>query len=217
MLEAFCGIDSKQSTEADKLNPGLLLLASPLIVNIFTHIFNLTLLTDPIPILWKTAFVLPLHKNGSSDDLKNYRPISKLPCRAKVLEQLVNNQSRLFLSDHAILNVFQSGFRPGHSTVSAAPRVLHDIASAFDNKQDCAALFIDLTKAFDTVDHSRRIKRLNAIGFVVKSLNWFENDLTGRCQEVLADSYQSDLFVLARGFLNVLFWGLYYLHFLLIY
>ena len=92
MLEALCGIDSKQSTGADKLNPGLLLLDSPLIVNILTHIFNLTLLTDTIPVLWKTAFVLPLHKNGSTEDLNNYRPISKLPCLAKVLERLVNNQ-----------------------------------------------------------------------------------------------------------------------------
>ena len=79
MLEALCGIDPKQSIGADKLNPGPLLLASPLIVNILTHVFNLTLLTDILPVLWKTDFVLPLHKNGSADDLNNYRPISKLP------------------------------------------------------------------------------------------------------------------------------------------
>ena len=175
----------------DKLNPGLLLLAAPLIVNILTHIFNLTLLTGTIPVLWKTAFVLPLHKNGSSDDLNNYWPISKLLWLAKVLERLVNNQIRSFLSDLAILNVFQSGFRPGHGTVSAAARILNDIASALDNKQDCAALFIDLTQAFYTVNHSILIKCLNDIGFDVKSLNWFENYQTGRCKAVVADGYHT--------------------------
>ena len=142
------------------------------------------------------TFVLPLHKDGSSGDLNNCRPISKLPCLAKVLERLVNNQIGSFLSDHAILNVFQSGFRPGHSTVSAAARVLNDIASALDSKQDCAALFIDLTKAFD---HSRLLQRLHAIGFDVKSLNWFKNDLTGRCQAIVADGYQSDFICLSKG------------------
>ena len=68
----------------------------------------------------------------------------------------------------------------------AAARVLNDIASALDNKQDCAALFIDLTKAFDTVDHSRLLQHLNAIGFDVKFLNWFKNYLTGRRQAVVA-------------------------------
>ena len=171
-------------------------------------------MTDTIPALWKTAFVLPLHKKGSSDDLNNHRPISKLPRLVKVLERRVNNQLRSFLSGHAILNVFQSGFRPGHSTVSAAARVLNYIASALDNKQDCAALFINL-KAFNTVDHSIHIKRLHGIGFDVKSLNWCENYLVG-VKRLWLKAISQTLFVLVRGFLKVLFWGLYHLYIILV-
>ena len=65
--------------------------------------------------------------------------------------------------------------------------------------QDCAALFIDLTKAFDTVDHSRLLQCLNANGFDVKFLNWFKKYLTGRCQAVVADGFQSDFICLSKG------------------
>ncbi len=83
--------------------------------------------------------------------LNNYRPISKLSVLAKVLETFVNNQLKDFLSVNNILSDFQSGFRKQHSTTTAALKVLNDFTESVDNKKYCAALFIDLSKAFDTI------------------------------------------------------------------
>ena len=76
-----------------------------------------------------------------------------LSCLAKILETLINSQLRSFSSLYGILNVHQSGFRTGHSTISAASLLINDIVSSLDKKCHCAALYIDLLKAFDTVDH----------------------------------------------------------------
>ena len=82
-----------------------------------------------------------LHKGGDISDLNNYRPISKLSCLSKILESLINSQLCSFLSSNCILSTYQSGFRPGHSTISAASLVVNDIVGSLDKKQHCAALF----------------------------------------------------------------------------
>lgn len=119
------------------------------------------------------AHVTPLHKSGAKDDLNNYRRISKLPCLSKILESLINNQLKAFLSRHSVLASHQSGFRAQHSTITAATLVINDIVSALDRKEHCAALFVDLTKAFDTVDHTLLIHKLMDIGFDSNTSNWF--------------------------------------------
>ena len=131
--------------------------------------------------------------------MNNYRLISKLPCLAKILERLISNQKRSYLSDYDILNVFQSGFRPGHSTVSAASKVVSDIVHALDNKQDCVVLFIDLSKAFDTVGHAILLEHLNNIGFDIVSCRWVEKYLSDRSQAVVADGYQSYFLNICKG------------------
>ena len=108
---------------------------------------------NEIPSVWKSAFVLPLLKGGDPAILTNYRPISNLSVLAKVLEALVSEQVKLFLHSNSILSKFQSGFRKKHSTITAAMKVVNDISVALDKKQHCASLCIDLSKAFDTVDH----------------------------------------------------------------
>ena len=74
-------IDIKKATGADKLDPGLLATAAQLISGALTHFFNLTLTSGVIPKIWKSAYVLPLHKGGDTGDLDIYRPISKLSCK----------------------------------------------------------------------------------------------------------------------------------------
>lgn len=96
MFNALCFIDPKRSTGADHLNPRLLLSTAQFLVELSTYIFNLTLETESVSAIWKSAFILPLHKGCQSNDLNNYRPIPKLSRLAKVFEKLVNGQVRIF-------------------------------------------------------------------------------------------------------------------------
>jgi hypothetical protein len=92
-----------------------------------------------------------------------------------VLEKLVNNQLTGFLEVYSILLGMQSGFPSGYGCVTANLKVLNDVTIALDSKQYCAAIFIDLAKAYDTVDHSILVGRLRSIGVSGGTLAWFAN------------------------------------------
>lgn len=199
VLGALSNMNSRCSTGEDNLDPFLLKLSAPYIAEEITYIFNLSISSATFPQLWKMAHVSPLHKSGAKDDLNNYRPISKLPCLSKILESLTNNQLKAFLSRHSILATHQSGFRAQHSTITAATLVLNDIVSALDRKEHCAALFVDLTKAFDTVDHALLLHKLMDIGFDSNASNWFKSYLSNRFQCVKAGVAKSDFLPLRKG------------------
>ena len=92
VFDALVSMNPKQSTGADFLNARFLLLTASIIALPLAHIFNLTLVSGNIPKVWKAAHVLPLHKGSDTSDPNNYRPISKLPSLAKILERLINTQ-----------------------------------------------------------------------------------------------------------------------------
>ena len=171
----------------------------PVIAEQLTYILNLTVSEGKLPLEWKSARVMPLHKGGDRDNLDNYRPISRLCCLAKVLESLVNDQVKSFLSTFSVLSPFQSGFRAQHSTISAATLVVNDIVTALDQEKHCAALFIDLSKAFDTVDHSLLLHCLASLGLDNTSLNFFLNYFSDRRQCVSVGTVRSEFLPLTKG------------------
>lgn len=139
--------------------------------------------------MWKSTFVQPYFKRGDPTDLNNYHPISKLPVLVKIFESQVNSQLKQYLVNN---NKTQSGFRAGHSTITATMFVLNYVCNALEQKKHCAALFVDLTKAFDCVNHGFQLNRLKDIGISDPAGQWFKNYLTHRIQCVAADEYQSD-------------------------
>lgn len=199
VCKALKAIDPKKSAGPDNLDPYLLMTAADIITEPVTYIFNLSLLSNSIPQIWKAAYVLPLLKGGDPSELNNYRPISKLPALAKVLESLVNSQLKNYLSANNILSEAQSGFRTGHSTISAALSVTNDIINTLDKKQHCAALFIDLSKAFDSVDHALLLTRLSSIGLSHRAVGWFRNYITNRTQCVNTEGHQSSFLEINKG------------------
>ena len=196
---ALSTIDPKKSVGEDNLDPFLLKASTPLITDIVCYIFNLSISSGIIPRAWKTAHVIPLHKGQNKSDPNNYRPISKLSCLAKILESLVHNQLKSFLHNYSVLSPYQSGFRAKHSTISATTLVLNDILTALDKKLFCATLFVDLSKAFDTVDHSLLLERLRLIGFNPSACTWFKNYLSGRYQCIKFGAVKSEFLHIAKG------------------
>uniref|UniRef100_A0A3Q4A9I4 SH3 domain-containing protein n=1 Tax=Mola mola TaxID=94237 RepID=A0A3Q4A9I4_MOLML len=143
VLEEITKLDSNKSAGYDGFDPMFLKVAANIIAAPITYLFNLSICLSVFPSDWKSAMIFPLFKGGSGSDPNCYTPISILSCLAKVLEKLVHKQLTHFIDSNHILSDLQSGFRTGHGCITS-----------MDNKQVCIAAFLDLAKAFDSVDHN---------------------------------------------------------------
>ena len=116
--------------------------------------------------------------------MNNYRPISVLPVFSKILERLVFNRLYSFVTGKNYLSIYQYGFRRGFSTEMALIMAMNNITQAIDNREHCVGLFLDLKKAFDTVDCDIMLRNLYFYGVRGNALNWFTSYLTNRTQSV---------------------------------
>lgn len=145
-----------------------------------TQLINISLITGYIPPEWKTARVLPLFKGGEKDNLTNYRPISLLPSLSKVLERVVYEQLFASFSEKHLSNN-QFGFRPKHSTKHAIHNYLQNI-SDFSEEKYPIGVFLDLKKAFDTVNYEILLAKMRRYEFSQNLRRWIGNYLTERRQ-----------------------------------
>ena len=124
------------------------------IVPSITNVFNLSLSSGTVPDDWKRSNVTPVYKSGDPKLASNYRPISLLSLPSKILERIVYNKLLHYLTSDSLLSNYQFGFRPGNSTQEALISATTAWHRYLDNK-DVAAVFFDLSKAFDTVPHQK--------------------------------------------------------------
>ena len=165
--------------------PARLLKDSAGIVNKpLTTIINASLRSGQVPSDWKAARVIPLFKKGKVVEMDDYRPISILPVISKVLERVVHQQLTRYLHEHKILSPYQCGFRKCHSTEFAALSFADTIRRNIDQGQLTGAVFIDLRKAFDTVNHDVLLDKLTEIGVLGHERDWFSHYLMNRTQSV---------------------------------
>ena len=180
VLKVIHGMSNKKSTGVDNISTLMIKMAVPTIVPSLTHICNRSLSERIFPTKWKRSKIIPIHKSGNKKSANNYRPISILPSVSKILERLVQVQLTNYLKSNDILSEAQSGFRKNHSTISALIKVTDDWLTAIDQGLLTGAVFIDLRKAFDTVDPSILLKKLSNVGVSDNCLSWFQSYLTGR-------------------------------------
>ena len=129
----------------------------------------------------------------------NYRPISLLPILSKTLERVVRKQLVQHLTDNHLLYPLQSGFRSGHSTTTALLHCTNDWYTALDRGLLVGVLFLDVSKAFDTVDHSLLVRKLSTLGVAPQGCKWMESYLEHRTQSTLVGSSVSDPLTLPSG------------------
>ena len=187
-------LKTKRSTGPDNMSTKLLKEILPIIVTPLCHVFNLSLQTGYIPHRFKLAKVVPVFKSGDKHLFTNYRPISLLSSISKVLEKIVARQVYGFLYSNSILYIHQYGFRREHNTTHTVFHFLSKIHAALNNDQPeyTIGIFLDLKKAFDTVDHRILLKKLEHYGFRGVSNVWFQNYLTDRHQYVSINGYNSN-------------------------
>ena len=128
--------------------------------------------------------MVPLHKGGSTEDLNNFRPISLLSIFDKIIEKLMHKRLYHFLELHNVLFENQFGFRKNNSTSYALMEITEHIKESIDKGKFGCGIYIDLRKAFDTVNHSILFKKMEHYGVRGVLLEWFKSYLTGRNQYV---------------------------------
>ena len=199
VLSVLSKLCKSKATGLDKISARLLRECPDLIAEPLCAIFNRSIETGIFPDEWKCAKVLPLYKHGEHRDMNNYRPISIIPVVAKVFERIIYEQVCAFLTNNGILSNYQSGFRCLHSTVTALLEATNDWAYNIDRGNVNSVVFLDLKKAFDTVNHSILLSKLNAYGFGCSTSNWFASYLDCRSQKCFVNGHLSDYRTLLCG------------------
>jgi hypothetical protein len=132
--------------------------------------------------MMKKAKIKPLFKNRDRQDIKNYRPI--LPVFSKPLEKLMHSRLLLFLKKHYILTSEQHGFIESKSTETASHSFVQNVQEALDKQQRVVGIFLDISKAYDVINHNRLLDKLDSYGIRGLGKKWFQSYLTNRTQFV---------------------------------
>ncbi|XP_057299539.1 uncharacterized protein LOC130630163 [Hydractinia symbiolongicarpus] len=172
----------KKATGYDQIPSGLLKDGATALSSPLSFIINLSLKTATMPTEWKLAKVIPLHKGGKMDKMSHYRPISILPVISKMMERAVYVQLVNYLEENEILTPNQYGYRKKRSTELATLYLTEEIRKEMDKGNLTGALYVDLSKACDTLSHSILLSKLRSYGVKGLSLNWFAEFLFNRAQ-----------------------------------
>ena len=178
----FGNFKTSKGSGPDGIANYFLKIGLPVIAVSLCDIFNLSIATGVFPNSWKIAKVAPIFKSGQSTDRSNYRPISVLPFLSRTFEKLVYNHLYDYLDKNRLLFSKQSGFRSLHSVVTCLLNCTNEWYINMDKGQYTAMVFIDLKKAFDTVDHEILLKKLTKYGIIGLENNWFASYLDNRMQ-----------------------------------
>ncbi len=190
-----------KSCSLDPLPTWLLKKCSSELVPIITCIINLSLSEGTFPEDFKHALVIPLLKNVLLElILASYRPVSNLQYISKLTEKVVAIQFITFCKENNLLERLQSAYKDGHSIETALVRVHNDLLTAMDRRDCVLLILLDLSAAFDTLDHKLLLERLHTrCGVEGVSLKWFESYLTNRSQSILINGTESEKQNLAYG------------------
>ena len=192
MLDIINQLETK-STGPQSIPIKLLKIIPDLIIIPLCKIISNSFTSGVFPESLKISKVIPIHKDGSTQILDNYRPISLLSVFDKIIEKLMHIRLYSFLTDHNILFQNQFGFRKNNSTTYALIQITEMIKESIDNHKYGCGIFIDLRKAFDTVNHNILLTKLEHYGIRGTALNWFKSYLSNRKQYVFLNGESSKL------------------------
>ena len=160
IVKIINSIDTSKSSAVPNISSQVLKDVFQILPDHLLRIINQSIRMHIIPQKWKEATVVPLPKEGDPTDVNNLRPISTLPLPSKILERVIHTQTSKYLYENSVLTKHQSGFRKNHSTISAIADFTDDIYKALNHGNITHTIFIDFSKAFDTINHEILIKKL---------------------------------------------------------
>lgn len=163
------------------------------------HIFNLSFMRAEVPVRWKHAFVTPIHKKGSRNDAKNYRPVSITSIFARTFEKILKKHVLAHLERHQIISDYQYGFLKGRSVETALLTSLNDWSKALEEKKCTDVVYFDFSKAFDKVPLEKLLIKMGAVGIHPMIMDWTRQFLSGRTYQVKIKCEFSKVFPALSG------------------
>ena len=177
-------LKNSSSPGPDGLNVFFLKMVLAVIVNPLCTMFNVSLNHGTLPSDWKTAYIIPIFKKGDAQKASQYRPISLTSVICKILERVVREKLLDYVMKNNIVPKEQHGFIPKKSTVTNLLECLNDWSQSFDNGRGTNVVYLDYSKCFDSVCHSKLLFKLSKYGIAGPALTWLGNFLTNRVQSV---------------------------------
>jgi hypothetical protein len=194
ILDMINSFDMKKASGPNSIPPKILLLIKTQLADPLAAIFNLSIEKGIYLDKLKISRIVTIYKNkGDKLHCQNYRPISLLSNVNKIFEKLMHKRLYKFLEDQLLIFSKQFGFRLGHSTIHALIDLTEDIRKAIDENNFAIGIFVDLQKAFDTVDHKILLKKLEFYGVRGTANDWFRSYLSGRKQYVSISGHDSEI------------------------
>lgn len=186
------------------IDPFTLKQLAPTLTPPLTKIINQSISETVFPQIWKSTAVIPIFKNGDPFSVCNYQPISIIPTVSKVAEKLIAQQIITHLNTSPFtLHPMQFGFRARHSTETAICYFIENVKNMLDKGGVVGAVFLDLKKAFDTVNHKILFTKLSKFNFSSEAKQWLNSYLINRSQSVRINDYISPSLPLKTGVLQV--------------
>ena len=199
MLKALTSLNISKSPGPDLIHPRLLKEAAYQLTYPLTILFNKTIESGYLPDCWKVAEVRPIFKKGTKSSPNNYRPVSLTSVLCKLYEGFIRDELYSHLLTNNLLSKEQYGFCKGRSTITQLLVTMEEWISHLDNEVPVDAIYLDLSKAFDSVPHARLLKKLEGYGIQGNLLKWLGSFLKNRTQYVSINEASSSTTTVTSG------------------
>ena len=184
-------IKTNVATGIDNIPSKIIKESKTIITPYITKIINISFETKTFPDILKKAIIKPIFKKDDKNDISNYRPISILPVISKIFERVTLNQLTKYFEKHDLITGLQHAYRKYHGTVTCLFELLNEIYHQIDNKNKVAIVSLDLSKAFDTINHELLLKKLRSFNLSSESIDFLHSYLSNRKQVTKFDDFTS--------------------------
>ena len=187
------------ATGEDNIGAKLIKDGKNAIAPLLTKIINKCYQLNTFPECMKKAIIIPIHKKENPDEISNYRPISILPTLSKILERSAVNQLTDYLENNNLISPNQHAYRKRHSTVTCLTEVINHVYNLLENKKHTAIASLDLSKAFDSIDHKLILKKLTNLGLKTEAVLYIKSYLANRKQVTKFQNFTSKEEIVQSG------------------
>jgi hypothetical protein len=184
VIDIIKGMRNKKSAGIDDIPDFIIKKCYPKLITALTYIINLSLSDGIFPDQLKATKVKPLYKKGAESKVDNYRPVSLISGFSKIIEKLIKKRLLSFLNKYSIISDKQHGFHKGRSTNTAIADFIEKVYKSLDQRETNIGIFLDLSKAFDLVDHDILLWKMSKMGVRGVAWKWFKSYLEDREQRV---------------------------------